>query len=230
MPPVVTDSENTDDAQPPPAQVAQRSTSVPTGSAPVLAATQSDSACGDEATNIAVLGPLALVLTAENMLEKINLPLRNFEGRNQPIALGTETLLCTGTKVPEAMVPRACYAYGVVVVSGKAHSGPYRFRSYFEPWVVLPKPVQCSKAWGQFFVQVSKTPEHMETYISVKRIVDELLRAPMYKPMMPPESESTQHKMDRRELRQTRKQKEILEMESASLKVEIASLKETLAV
>jgi len=151
----------------------------------------------DEEAELPVSGPVALVLTPEHLQEKITLPYHNYEGRSQPIALDTETLLCSGAKVPPDMVPRACYVYGVVCVSGKTNTGPYRYRTYFDPWVVLPRPVPCAKAWGQFCVQVSKTKEHMDTFLQVKHIVAGLLKTPMLHQLPQPcETEEMKLRMD----------------------------------
>ena len=130
--------------------------------------------------------PIALVLTAENLLDKIQLPNHNYEGRAFALAQGTETLLCSAGKSTDGLLPRACYVYGVVCLSGPVRVGEYTCRSYFDPWVVLPKPVQSSKAWGgPNVVYVMKSPEHRETYHQVKRIVDELLRYPLTRQPLP---------------------------------------------
>ena len=131
-------------------------------------------------------GPIALVLTAENLLDKIQLQNHNYEGRAFAIAPRTETLLCSTAKPTDGLLPRACYVYGVVCVSGPCVVGEYKYRSYFDPWVVLPKPVQSSKAWGgPNVVYVTKTAEHHETYLQVKRIVEELLRYPLTRQPLP---------------------------------------------
>ena len=131
-------------------------------------------------------GPIALVLTAENLLDKIHLPNHNYEGRAFALTQGTETLLCSAGKTNDGLLPRACYVYGVVCLSGPVRVGEYTCRSYFDPWVVLPKPVQSSKAWGgPNVVYVMKSPEHRETYHQVKRIVDDLLRYPLTRQPLP---------------------------------------------
>jgi hypothetical protein len=132
-------------------------------------------------------GPVALVLQSDHLMHKINanVPFNNYEGREFSLALGTETLLCSASKVAGNMLPRACYVFGVVCVSGPCHLGPYKFRSYFDPWVVLPQPVQSSRAWGQGLVHVEKVSEHLQVYHLVKQIVAELQRAPVYKQPTP---------------------------------------------
>jgi hypothetical protein len=130
--------------------------------------------------------PIALVLTAENLLDKIQLPNHNYERRAFALAQGTDILLCSAGKSNDGLLPRACYVYGVVCLSGPVRVGEYTCRSYFDPWVVLPKPVQSSKAWGgPNVVYVMKSPEHRETYHQVKRIVDELLRYPLTRQPLP---------------------------------------------
>ena len=130
--------------------------------------------------------PIALVLSSEHLLNKIHLPQHAYEGRAFSIAPGTETLLCSTAKPTDGLLPRACYVYGVVCLSGPVRVGEYTCRSYFDPWVVLPKPVQSSKAWGgPNVVYVMKSPEHRETYHQVKRIVDELLRYPLTRQPLP---------------------------------------------
>lgn len=131
-------------------------------------------------------GPIALVLHANHLLDKMHLPHQNFEGRPFSLTLGTETLLCTGAKGADGLLPRACYIYGVVVVSGPCRVGEHAYRSYFDPWVVLPKPVQSSKAWGgPNAVDVTKAAEHRTAYLAVKRIVDDLLRYPLPRQPLP---------------------------------------------
>jgi hypothetical protein len=131
-------------------------------------------------------GPIALVLHANHLLDKMQLPHQNFEGRPFSLPLGTETLLCTGAKGADGLLPRACYIYGVVVVSGPCRVGEYAYRSYFDPWVVLPKPVQSSKPWGgPNAVDVTKAAEHRTAYLAVKQIVDALLRYPLARQPLP---------------------------------------------
>lgn len=165
--------------------------------------------------------PIALVLSSEHLLNKIHLPQHAYEGRAFSIAPGTETLLCSTAKPTDGLLPRACYVYGVVCVSGLCVVGEHKYRSYFDPWVVLPKPVQSSKAWGgPNVVYVTKTPEHHETYLLVKRIVSELLAYPLTRQPLP-SSGSTRSEPEQAPLVQEgvalKMQK--LEMEKLSLEV-----------
>ena len=131
-------------------------------------------------------GPIALVLNSNHLLDKMSLPLQNFEGRPFQLTPGTETLLCTAAKGTDGLLPRACYIYDVVVVSGPCKVGDYAYRSYFDPWVVLPKPVQSSKAWGgPNAVDVMKAAEHRAAYLAVKQVVDALLRYPLPRQPLP---------------------------------------------
>lgn len=120
-------------------------------------------------------GPRALVLDPNALQEKCSLPYHNFEGRDYAYAPGTQVLLCSNTK--SKAVPSGVYAYGVVCLAGPIEHGTHKQRMYFDPYVVLPTPIACAKAWGQGSVIIANNNEHQACFKKVKAAVERLLKS-----------------------------------------------------
>ena len=120
--------------------------------------------------------PRARVLTWDNLQHKISTPYRNFEGCDHVFPPGTEVLLCSDAGRGGEYTPCAAYAYGVVSLSGNFTCGAYKQRMYFDPFVVLPEPIQSKKAWGQGYIYVRKCNEHQVCFEKVKKVALKMLQ------------------------------------------------------
>ena len=58
---------------------------------------------------------------------------------------------------------------------------------YFDPFVVLPEPIQSKKAWGQGNIYVNKLKEHQNCFEKVKKVALQMLGAHSPNTLLGPE-------------------------------------------